>query len=104
VPFIGSWWLADAAAAGRLSIPFVLKPKRRGRGDAWPPLDEGKGCGIRGASIQLLPGVGGRPSTTNGMVVRRTGSGTVRCFMRTTTGNWAEWAKRASCKLGRLQR
>jgi hypothetical protein len=39
-----------AAAGGGLSIPAVLKPKRRGRGDARAPLDEGNGGGGREAS------------------------------------------------------
>jgi hypothetical protein len=35
---------------GGFSIPAVLKPKRRGRGDARVPLDEGNGGGGREAS------------------------------------------------------
>jgi hypothetical protein len=30
------------------------------------PLDEGKGGGMSGTLIQLLPGTGGRPSVMNG--------------------------------------
>jgi hypothetical protein len=34
----------------RFSIPAILKPKRRGRGDARAPLEEGSGGGGREAS------------------------------------------------------
>jgi hypothetical protein len=38
------------AAGGGFSIPVVLKPKRRGRGDTRASLDEGNGGGGREAS------------------------------------------------------
>jgi hypothetical protein len=40
---------------------LFLKPKRRGRGDAQAPLDEGNGGGTCGASLPLPPSMGGHP-------------------------------------------
>jgi hypothetical protein len=48
-------------AGGGFSIPAVLKPKRRGRGDVRAPLDEGNGGGIGGASPPLPLSTGGHP-------------------------------------------
>jgi hypothetical protein len=50
-----------ATAGGGFSIPAILKPKRRGRGDVRAPLDEGNGGGIGGASLPLPPSTGGHP-------------------------------------------
>jgi hypothetical protein len=55
-------------AGGGFSIPAVLKPKRRGRGDAWAPLVEGNGGGIGGASLPLPVSTGGHPMAAHGAV------------------------------------
>jgi hypothetical protein len=53
-------------AGGGFSIPVVLKPKRRGRGNARAPLDEGNGGGTGGALLPLPPSMGGHPMATQG--------------------------------------
>jgi hypothetical protein len=53
-------------AGGGFPIPAVLKYKRRGRGDAQAPLDEGNGGGIGGASLPLPPSTGGHPLVAHG--------------------------------------
>jgi hypothetical protein len=55
-----------AAAGGGFSIPAILKPKRRGRGDARAPLDEGNRGGIGGASLPLPPSTGRHPMAVHG--------------------------------------
>jgi hypothetical protein len=47
--------------------PF-LKQKRRGRGDARAPLDEGNGGGTCGASLPLPPSTGGHPMVAHDTV------------------------------------
>jgi hypothetical protein len=54
-------------SGGRFSIPAVLKPKRRGRGDVRVPLDEGNGGGIGSASLPLPPSTGGHPLVGHGV-------------------------------------
>jgi hypothetical protein len=51
-------------AAGGISMPSVLKPKRRGRGVGRAPFDVGKGGGMSGALFPLPPSTGGRPMVT----------------------------------------
>jgi hypothetical protein len=51
------WWF---------SISAVSKPKRRGRGDARAPLDEGNGGGTGGALLPLPPSTGGHPMVACG--------------------------------------
>jgi hypothetical protein len=44
-----------------------LKPKRRGRGDAQAPIDEGNEGGTGGASLPLPPSTGGHPMAAHGV-------------------------------------
>jgi hypothetical protein len=55
-----------------------LKPKRRGRGDARAPLDEGNGGGTSGASLPLPPSTGGHPMATHGSAGRGGGGSGVQ--------------------------
>jgi hypothetical protein len=71
---------------GGFSIPVILKPKRRGRGAARAPLDEGNEGGTCGASFPLPPSTGGHPMAAHVPgVVLMTPGGPV----------WAEAAERS---------
>jgi hypothetical protein len=78
-------------AGGGFSVPAVLKPKRRGRGDARAPLDEGNGGGGREASGPVRrrwPEVHGAATLAGRW---RLG----RCPMKVTTpGSLTRWAHR----------
>jgi hypothetical protein len=54
-----------------VSKASVSESKRRGRGDARAPLDEGNGGGIGDTSLPLQPRTGGHPMAAHGAVARR---------------------------------
>jgi hypothetical protein len=67
-----------------------LKPKRRGRGDARAPLDDGKGGGIGGASFPLPPSTGGHPLAVHGVTVP---TGAVAARALSDEGDDPGWAE-----------
>jgi hypothetical protein len=64
------WRVEKTAAASGHSIPSVSKSKRRGRGDTWVLIHEGKGGGTSGASFPLPLSIGGRQTVERGAAVR----------------------------------
>jgi hypothetical protein len=81
---------------GGFSIPAILKPKRRGRGDAWASLDEGKGGGTGGASLPLPPSTRGHPMAAHGAMAP---AGAVAARALSEEGDDPRWAG-----LGRIDR
>jgi hypothetical protein len=77
-------------AGGGFSIPAVLKPKRRGRGDARVPLDEGKGGGIGGASLPLALSTGRHPLVAHGVAAP---AGAVAARALSDEGDDPGWAE-----------
>jgi hypothetical protein len=55
---------------GGFSVPTILKPKRRGRGDARALLDEGNGGGTGDALLPLPPSIEGHPMAVHDGVGR----------------------------------
>jgi hypothetical protein len=64
---------------GGFSIPAVFKPKRRGRGDARAPLDEGNEGGTGGGSLPLPLSMGGHPMAVHD-VAAPTGAGAAQAL------------------------
>jgi hypothetical protein len=77
-------------AGGGFSIRAILKPKRRGRGDARAPLDEGKGGGKGGALLPLPPSTGGHPLAVHGAAAP---AGTVAARALSDEGDDPGWAE-----------
>jgi hypothetical protein len=80
-------------AGSGFSLPAVLKPKRRGRGDARAPLDEGNRGGTGGASLPP-PSMGGHPMVAHGTAAP---AGAVAARALSEDGDDAGWVS-----LGRI--
>jgi hypothetical protein len=76
-------------AGGGFSIPAILKLKRRGRGDARVPLDEGNRGGTGGAPLPLSPSMAGHPMVVHSVAAS---AGAVAARVLPEEGDDPGWA------------